>query len=400
MMTNTTIPTRTERPRLIQTALWILSLSALLFLEACSTSAGNEQPPAAPQRLPVLTLAAREVTTYEEFPATLEGRKDIEIRPQVNGQLEQIYVDEGAYVRQGQPLFRINAREYVEQLNNAKAMLAAAEANLVNARIDVSRLTPLVNNQVVSEVQLNTAVATERAAAANVQQAKALVERAQIDLGYTVIAAPADGYIGRIPFKTGSLVGTANPEPLTVLSDIREIVAYFSLSENDFIAFTGRVPGTTIAEKIAQLPPVTLVLADGNTYAHAGKVEMVSGQFDARTSTISFRAVFPNPDGLLRSGNTGKIRLPRHSSGVITVPQESTFELQDKVFVFALTDSNRVESRPLHITGKAGTAYLVQEGSVRTGDRIVYAGLDRLQDGLWIEPEPVSLDSLISRRPL
>ncbi len=374
---------------------FLIALPLLAFAQACSTSAGNEQHAEALQRLPVLTLQPQRATTYDEYPAALEGSKDIEIRPQVEGQLEHIYVDEGAYVVQGQPLFRINARVYTEQLNNAKASLAAAEANLANARIDVSKLTPLVKNQVLSDVQLDAALAAERVAEANVQQAKAVVERAQINLSYTVISAPVAGYIGRIPFKMGSLVGTAIPEPLTVLSEIRNVFAYFSLSENDFIAFKNRVQGTSMAEKISQLPPVELVLSDGSIYAEKGTVEVVSGQFDNRTGTITFRAVFPNDDGLLRSGNTGKIRMPHVSPSVILVPQEATFELQDKVFVFALADSNRVESRPIPIAGRSGTYYLV-EGGVEPGDRIVYAGLDRLQDGTQIIPEPLAPDSLLA----
>jgi len=377
----------------------LAGLFLLVTIQACKTSSGSEQMAETPQRLPVLTLHPQTATTYDEYPASVEGSKDIEIRPQVDGQLEHIYVDEGAYVQQGQPLFRINARVYTEQLNNAKAMLAAAEANLTNARIDVGKLTPLVKNQVLSDVQLNAALAAERAAEANVLQAKALVESAQINLGYTVISAPVSGYIGRIPFKMGSLVGTTTPEPLTVLSEIRNVFAYFSLSENDFIGFKNRVAGTTIADKISQLPPVELVLSDGSTYAQKGKVELVSGQFDDRTGTITFRAAFPNEEGLLRSGNTGKIRIPNVSPSVILIPQEATFELQDKVFVFALADSNRVESRPIPIAGRSGTHYLVESG-VKPGDRIVYAGLDRLQEGTRIIPEPVASDSLIARAAL
>src|SRR5690606_12467984 len=375
---------------------FLIVLPFLVFMEACSTSAGNEQHAEALQRLPVVTLQPQRATTYDEYPAALEGSKDIEIRPQVEGQLEHIYVDEGAYVVQGQPLFRINARVYTEQLNNAKASLAAAEANLVNARIDVSKLTPLVKNQVLSDVQLDAALAAERVAEANVQQAKAVVESAQINLSYTVISAPVAGYIGRIPFKMGSLVGTATPQPLTVLSEIRNVFAYFSLSENDFIAFKKRVAGTSMAEKISHLPPVELVLSDGSTYPEKGTVQLVSGQFDNRTGTITFRAVFPNEHGLLRSGNTGKIRVSHVSPSVIRIPQEATFERQDKVFVFALADSNRVESRPIPITGRSGNYYLVEDG-VEPGDRIVYAGLDRLQEGTRIIPEPLKPDSLLAR---
>lgn len=369
-------------------------------LYACTSSAGSEgMPQQAPQALPVLTVSSMSATTYQEFSASLEGSKDIEIRPQVEGYIDRIYVDEGAHVRKGQPLFHINDRPYREQLNNATASLAAARANLATAEINVSRLTPLVQNGIISDVQLRTAQANYNAARANVQQAQAMVQNARINLGYALIKAPADGYIGRIPFKTGSLVGTSTAEPLTVLSEIKDIHAYFSLSEADFIHFKNRFTGSTVEEKIKQMPPVELVLADGTLYPKKGKVQLVSGQFDNSMGAISFRASFQNTDGLLRSGNTGKIRLPRPMPGALVVPQEATFELQDRVFVFLLADSNKVASSPITIAGKSGNYYLVENG-VKAGDKIVYSGLDRLQDGAVIQPQLISMDSLLKNKPI
>lgn len=369
-------------------------------LYACTSSAGSEgMPQQAPQALPVLTVSSMSATTYQEFSASLEGSKDIEIRPQVEGYIDRIYVDEGAHVRKGQPLFHINDRPYREQLNNATASLAAARANLATAEINVSRLTPLVQNGIISDVQLRTAQANYNAARANVQQAQAMVQNARINLGYALIKAPADGYIGRIPFKTGSLVGTSTAEPLTVLSEIKDIHAYFSLSEADFIHFKNRFTGSTVEEKIKQMPPVELVLADGTLYPKKGKVQLVSGQFDNSMGAISFRASFQNTDGLLRSGNTGKIRLPRPMPGALVVPQEATFELQDRVFVFLLADSNKVASSPITIAGKSGNYYLVENG-VKSGDKIVYSGLDRLQDGAVIQPQLISMDSLLKNKPI
>ena len=369
-------------------------------LYACTSSAGSEgMPQQAPQALPVLTVSSMSATTYQEFSASLEGSKDIEIRPQVEGYIDRIYVDEGAHVRKGQPLFHINDRPYREQLNNATASLAAARANLATAEINVSRLTPLVQNGIISDVQLRTAQANYNAARANVQQAQAMVQNARINFGYALIKAPADGYIGRIPFKTGSLVGTSTAEPLTVLSEIKDIHAYFSLSEADFIHFKNRFTGSTVEEKIKQMPPVELVLADGTLYPKKGKVQLVSGQFDNSMGAISFRASFQNTDGLLRSGNTGKIRLPRPMPGALVVPQEATFELQDRVFVFLLADSNKVASSPITIAGKSGNYYLVENG-VKAGDKIVYSGLDRLQDGAVIQPQLISMDSLLKNKPI
>jgi membrane fusion protein (multidrug efflux system) len=369
-------------------------------LYACKSSTGDgammQMPP---QTLPVITVGNLPATTYQEFPASLEGSKDIEVRPQVEGYLDKIYVDEGAHVRKGQPLFHINDRPYREQLNNASASLSAAKANLANAQINVSKLTPLVQNNVISDVQLKTAQAAHDAAAANVAQAEAMVQNAQINVGYTLITAPVDGYIGRIPFKGGSLVGTTTTIPLTVISEIKEVRAYFSMSENDFIQFKARFPGATIEEKIKHMPPVELLLSDNSVYPLKGKVETVSGQFNSSKGTISFRATFENANGLLRSGNTGVIRVPRSITSAIVIPQGATFEMQDKILVFILADSNKVAARPITVTGRSGNYYLVEKG-VKQGDKIVFTGLDRLRDGAVIVPQPMSMDSLLKAEPL
>jgi membrane fusion protein (multidrug efflux system) len=349
--------------------------------------------------LPVIAVSNREATTYREYPASLEGKVNVEIRAQVDGYLENIYVDEGAYVKKGQSLFRINDRPYREQLANAQASLLAAQANMEKAQLEVDRLAPLVKNNVVSEVQLKTAEASLQTAKANVAQARAQVSNAQIDLGYTLIKAPVDGYIGRIPFKSGSLVGRGEEQPLTVLSDINEVYAYFSMSEVDFLQFKELVPGNTLEEKIKNLPPVEVVLADGNAYAEKGRIETVEGQFDNTMGSISFRAVFPNSKGLLRSGNTGRIRIPRQLHEAMVIPQEATFEIQDKVFVFALGDSNKVVGKPITIQDRTANYYFVN-GGVKSGDKIVFAGHGNLRDGMVIEPQLISADSLLKVNPL
>jgi membrane fusion protein (multidrug efflux system) len=377
----------------------LLAASVFIQLVSCNSTSGTMMPTQTAPALPVLTLTAQPATTYREFSASLEGTKDIEIRPQVDGIIEKIYVDEGAYVRKGQPLFRINERTYREQYNNAVANLSAARANLANAQISVSKLTPLVENNVISDVQLKTAKASYNAAAAQVAQASALVRNTQISLGYTLIKAPADGYVGRIPLKTGSLVGLTTAEPLTVLSEIKDIYAYFSMSENDFLQFRNQYAGNTIDEKIKQIPPVELVLSDGTVYTQKGKVQTVAGQFNNETGAISFRVVFSNADRFLRSGNTGRIRIPKMMSSALVVPQESTFEIQDKVFVFALGDSNKVISKPITVSGKTPAYYFVENG-LKEGDKIVFTGTGNLRDGMPIVPEYISFDSLLKLKPL
>jgi membrane fusion protein (multidrug efflux system) len=347
----------------------------------------------------VLPINTAPATTYLTYSATVEGKTNVEIRPQVSGYLEKIYVEEGAHVSAGQPLFKINDRPYDAQVHNSQANIEAAKANLEKAAIEVHRLQPLVDNKVISDVQLKAAQAAYDAAKAQVSQAEAENNNAGINLGYTLLKAPVSGYIGRIPFKTGALVGKGEAQPLTVLSEVKEVYAYFSMSESDFLRFTNLSAGKTVNDKIKGLPPVELELADKSIYAAKGRVELVEGQFDKTMGTISFRAIFPNAEGLLRSGSTGKVRIPQDNPNLIPVPQTATFDLQDKVFVFAVGDSNKVVSRPLHIVGKTTNYYLVDQG-IHTGDKIVFAGMDRIQDGVVITPQLLSADSVLKVMPL
>ena len=375
-----------------------LSIIIAIYVSSCSQVQGTQVPPP-PQALPVLAVNASPATTYAEYSATVEGKTNVEIRPQVSGYLEKIFAEEGAYVTQGQPLFKVNDRPYDEQLNNAQANISAAKANMDKAAIEVNRLKPLVENKVISDVQLKAAEAAYAAAKAEVSQTEAASHNADINLGYTLIKAPVSGYIGRIPYKVGSLVGKGESSPLTVLSDVREVYAYFSMSESDFLHFTDESAGKKIADKIKTLPPVELELADKSIYAAKGRIELMEGQFDKTMGTISFRVVFPNADGLLRTGSTGRIRIPQSNSATIPVPQTATYELQDKIFVYTVGDSNKVSSKPLHVVAKTTGWYLVDKG-VKPGDRIVYAGMDRLQDGMVITPQLLSRDSIIKVTPL
>jgi membrane fusion protein (multidrug efflux system) len=379
---------------------WIKLLTGIglaTTLYSCANSSATPEMHQQAMSLPVVAVTSTTATTYREYPASLEGKVNVEMRPQVEGYLEKIYVDEGAYVKAGQPLFKIDARMYNEALNNAKSSLLAAQANVSRAQVEVDRLTPLVENNVISEVQLKTAKANYDAAVAAAEQAKSAIANAQINVGYTLMRAPANGYIGRIPFKIGSLVG--KNDALTVISDISEMYAYFSLSEPDFIAFKNQFAGNTIEEKIKKVPPVELALADNSVYAGKGKISSIEGQFDKTTGAISFRATFPNPGGILRTGNTGKIRIPQLFNDALIVPIEATFELQDKVFVFALGDSNKVASKPITVSGKTTNYYFVKDG-VKAGEKIVFSGAGNLQDGMVIVPQPISADSLLKAKPL
>jgi len=334
----------------------------------------------------------------------LEGSRDIEVRPQVEGYLTRIYVDEGAHVSKGQLLFKIDPQPYIEQLNTANALYAAAKASLESAEINVNKLVPLVQGNVISDVQLKSAQAASNAAKANVAQAAAGVQSAKINLGYTNVTAPASGYVGRLPLKTGSLVGKSTDEPLTVLSETKDIHAYFSMSEVNFLQFKDQFPGNTVEQKIKQMAPVELVLATDSAYPEKGKVELAEGQFNKTTGTINFRATFPNTQGILRSGNTGKIRIARDLGNTIIIPQEATFEIQDKTFVYTVGDSNKVITKPITISGRTTNYYYVSNG-LNAGEKIVLSSqstllMGGLRDGMPITPQMLSTDSVMKAKPL
>ncbi|MBW3522532.1 efflux RND transporter periplasmic adaptor subunit [Chryseobacterium sp. NKUCC03_KSP] len=377
----------------------IILISSIILLQNCTKAAeGTNAAPPAPE-LPVYTVTTSPATIYQEFPTALEGKNNVEIRSQVDGYLDKIYVEEGAYVRAGQALFKIDSRAYGEQMNMANANLQVANANIQKAKVEVDRLEPLVSAKVVSEVQLRTAKANYAAAVAAASQAKASVGGAKINVGFTTITAPVSGYIGRIPYKKGSLISRTDANPLTLLSDISEIYAYFSLSELDFIGFQKKYSGATLNEKLKNMPMVDLVIADNSTYPEKGKMSIVDGQFDKTTGAISVRAVFPNANGALRTGNTGRIRMPQLMSNALIIPQESTFEIQDKTYVYVVGNDQKVTSKPITISGKTENYYFISDG-VKAGEKIVYVGLGSLKDGVSIKSKNISSDSLLKARPL
>jgi len=378
--------TLTKTIRSIQQSLLLfVAVAGVVLYSSCGSSSATAPAPPPPS-LPVAAIVTGNDTTFQEYPASIEGTVNVEIRPQVNGTLDKIFVDEGAFVKAGQPIFKINDQPYRAQLNNALASQHAAEGAMANAQLEIDKLTPLVQNKVISEYQLKTAKSAYDVAKANTEQAKANVATAQINLGYTLIKAPVNGYIGRLLKKQGSLVAPADPEALTQLSDVHNVHVYFSLGEKDFVNFKEQYSGQTLADKLKQIPSVELLLADNSAYATKGKIDMIDGQFDKNTGAITVRASFTNAQGLLRSGNTGKIRLSLLHNNALIVPQSATVEMQDKVFVFALADSNKVKKQAITIIGKSGDNYLVKDG-VKAGDQIVLSGIDHLQEGTVIQPQ-------------
>lgn len=368
-------------------------LLILAFLASCAGKPAQVATP--PQELPVIQLTSGDASTFQDYPASVEGITNVEVRPQISGILSHIFVDDGAFVKKGQPLFQIDQAPFIEKLNNAKASYRASTGTLKNAQLEVDKLTPLVSGKVISDIQLKTAQSVRETAMGNMEQSKADIGTAKINLGYTIVRAPVSGYLGRVLRKEGSVVSPADPSPLTDLSDIHEVHAFFALGEYDFIRFKSLYAGNTLDEKIKSLPPVELILADDSAYVNKGKVDMINGQFDSNTGAITVRATFKNENGLLRSGNTGKIRLSLRLTNQIIVPQSATLEMQDKTFVFLVDKQNKVIKQEIGISGKSGNNYLVKEG-LKAGDRIVYRGYDHLHEGDLIQPQQTNLNSALA----
>jgi membrane fusion protein (multidrug efflux system) len=370
-----------------------LIYAGVLYFASCAGKASQQAP--APPTLPVVKLQTGSTVTWQTYPATVEGTTNVDIRPQVSGYLEKSFVQDGAWVNEGQPLFRINGKEYSQYSKTADANILLAKANIEKAQVEVDRLAPLVTGKVISDVQLKSAKAVLGEAQANYSQALSGKSSADITLGYTLITAPVSGYVGHINFKEGSLIGKGETLPLTSLTAVDNVHAYFSMSEADFLQFFSHVPGTSVEEKIKGLPPVELALADNTIYPDKGTVQLVQGQFNKTSGSIAFRALFPNKQKLLRSGISGRIRIPFYQENKLLVPQQSTFELQDKIFVFALGDSNKVSGKQIIVAGKSGNNYVVDKG-VNPGESIVFSGIQRLRDGSVIIPQLISADSALA----
>lgn len=355
-----------------------------LLLVSCGQKQQQQQYP--PMELPVSEVKKGTGHVQKEYPASIEGVADVEIRPQVSGYLQKILVNEGAYVKAGQSLFQIDNRIYAEQYDMAKAAVLVAQSNLTNSKIDLNRKKELVKENIVSDLQVQQAQANYNAANAALKQAEAQAQAARINYEFCTITAPVSGYLGRIKYRLGSLISPAGVEPLTLLSDIHEVNVYFSMSESDFIRFQKNHTGETIEEKIKNTEPVSLQISNGNLYELKGKIDAVEGQFNPNTGAISFRAKFSNPNGLLRSGNTGKIVIEQDYADVILVPIASTFNIQDKIYIYTLDKDNKTVQRILDVSGKSGDDYMVSSG-IDAGDRYIVSGFERLQPGMPVTPQ-------------
>ncbi|SHN23032.1 efflux RND transporter periplasmic adaptor subunit [Chitinophaga sp. CF418] len=336
------------------------------------------------QTFPVLQLSLSDTVLHSNYVADIEAVRNVEIRARVNGFLNKIYVDEGQHVQQGQLLFALNDEEYRSELAKTKATLSSAIAEAKGAQLELGRVQLLVEKKVIAKSELEVAKARLAAADARIEEARSAESNAATRLSYTVIRAPFDGYIDRIPSKAGSLIGEG--ALLTSVSDIKEVYAYFNVSETEYLQHKK-------AHATTEYPTVQLVLADGTDYPYTGKVETIESEFEETTGSIAFRARFPNPKGLLKHGASGKVQLSNELPDAMLLPQKAVFEMQDKNYVFILDASNQVKMKNFEPGARLANCYVVRSG-LQTGDRVVYEGVRNLRDGMKIIPAPITLDSI------
>jgi len=373
-----------------------------LLIVSCSKKPGGAQAGAPNQvkEYPVIAVKMESTNLFKDYPTKLEGQQTVEIRSKITGYIENILVDEGAFVKKGQILFRLNANDIQASVRSAEAQVKVAEANVYMAQVNVEKTKPLVEKTIVSKFDLESAESTLKAQEAQLAQAKANLENAKANLQYAVITSPAEGTIGNFPYRVGSLVSSTTAEPLTTVSNTVKMFAYFSFNEKEFLTLTKGLEGKTLQEKFAKLPDVSLVLADNSVYEKPGRIETASGLVNQQTGSVTIRATFPNAEGLLRSGGSGLVRIPQHVDSAIIIPQKTTYELQGKYFVYVVGTDNKVHNTEVQVyAGNLKDSYVVTDG-LKAGDQIVLQGIASLRNDTEIKPKLVTVGSLSENTPV
>lgn len=363
-------------------------LMAGLLLSACGEKKKAGLPGAgAVKDYKVKTLTTEKALLYTDFPATIQGLEVVEIRPKIDGFVEKIYVDEGATVKKGQLLFRISNPQYEQDLRTAEAGIKTAQAEVSTAEMQVNKVRPLVEKDIISKYELESAEYALQAKRAALAQANAAVANARTNVGYTNITSPANGVIGNLPNKAGALVSSASAQPLTTISAAGNVLAYFSVNEKQLLNISRMYKGATLQDKLKGAPDVDLILADGSTYDQKGRIQTASGLVTTETGSMQFRASFPNPVGILRSGSTGSVRIPRNLDTAILVPQVATYDLQGKRFAWQVQPDSTVKSVAITVRPTPdGQSFVVEDG-LKVGDVIVAEGITDLKDGAKIIPK-------------
>ena len=360
-------------------ALWVLTA---VVLTSCGSK--SKQMGEASNDFAVETVQTTTADLKTSYPATIKGMQDIEIRPKVSGYLVKLLVDEGSTVRKGQPLFLIDSEQYRAAVKAAKAQVKVCKANIATQKLTVENKRMLFKQNIISSYDLQMAENTLTSYEAQLAAAQAQLQSAQDNLSWCTVTSPADGVVGSIPYRVGSLVSAQSAEALTTVSNISKMYVYFSMTEKQLLALTREAGGINAA--IKKMPAVSLVLSDGSTYSQSGTISTVSGLIDSSTGSVQMRATFDNAQHVLRSGGTGSILVPTHSNDAIMVPQSATFDVQDKKFVYVVNNDKSVATREITVLPQNdGQTYVVASG-LRSGERIVVDGVNQLKNGQKINP--------------
>lgn len=358
-----------------------MSLALLLALVSCGEKQGM---PEANNEYAVITVQATDAQLETSYPATIKGLEDIEIRPKVSGFITKLCVDEGDFVRKGQPLFQLERVQFEAAVRSAEANVNVIKTNIKTQELNLENKRMLHSKGIISNFDLQSAENQLESLKAQLAQAQAGLTDARNNLSYCTVTSPVSGVVGSIPYRLGSLVSASTPQPLTTVSNIETMYAYFSMTEKQMLALTREKGG--IAAAMDKMPAVKLQLADGSEYPLAGNVSAISGVIEAGTGSVQMRATFANPERVLRSGGAGAILVPVKSEGCILVPQKATYDIQNKKFVYVVGDDNKVTGREIEVlVQNDGQNYIVVKG-LKAGERIVVEGVNQLKTGNVIKP--------------
>jgi len=385
-----------QNTKFIIGALMAASLTTTI-LSSCGddkAKANQQQSQVMPYNVIKLTKGA--TTLYSEYPARLQGVQDIDIRPMIDGYIEKVHVDEGQAVRAGQVLFTIKNPQYEQNAANAAASIKSAEAAVAAAKLQVQKTKPLVDQGIISAYEMESAQLNLNAQEANLAQARASYNNAKINVGYTSVTSPVSGVVGLLPYRLGSYVNSGTAQPLTTVSDISKIYAYFSINEKAQLAFAANAPGANFQEKIQQLPPIQLLLSNGEIYPKEGKVESFSGQVNVQTGSFNVRASFVNENGMLRSGSSATVRIPTHIQDAIIIPQNATTELQNKRLAYIVGEGNKVKVVAITVRPVPGGKYFVVDSGLAAGDQLIVEGIGIITEGKEIQPKVIATDSVLA----
>lgn len=350
-------------------------LSSLIALASCGSNSTTSEEAG---QYKVLEIAKESVSLTNDYSASIRGRQDIKIIPRVEGYLTDVAVNEGSKVKQGQTLFVIDQVPYKAQLQAAKANVAVCEAGVATAKLNFDSKQKLYEKNIVSDFELLSAENALKTAKAQLEQMKAQELAAQNNLSYTVIKSPSDGVVGKLPYRRGDYVNSAILDGLTVVADNSQMYVYFSMSERQIQDLI--LQYEDMDKAIASMPNVQLRLSNKTVYPHSGRIESISGVVDAATGAVSVRAAFPNKEGRLLSGGAGSVIMPYVHSDVVVIPQEATFDIQNKTYVYKVVDGVAVSAIVTVDKINDGQQYIVTHG-LDIGDVIIAEGAGLVQEG-------------------